>query len=68
MFDKYNYKQLETETNQSVDQLVIKHFGVKPIEFYRDLLAHLLGIRRKLNPSNYNIRKRAYISNDILRS
>jgi len=48
LFDKYGYKQLETEINQPVGQLVIKNFGAKPIELDRDL-ANLLGIGRKLN-------------------
>ena len=48
LFDRYNYKQLETQTNQPVGQLVIKNFGAKPIERDRDL-ANLLGIGRKLD-------------------
>ena len=32
LFDKYGYKQLETEINQPVGQLVIKTFEAKPIE------------------------------------
>jgi len=48
LFDKYGYKQLETEINQPVGQLVIKNFGAKPIELDRDL-ANLLGIGRKLD-------------------
>ena len=48
LFDKYGYKQLGTEINQPVGQLVIKHFGGKPIEIDRNL-ANLLGIGRKLN-------------------
>jgi len=48
LFDNYGYKQLETEINQPVGQLVIKNFGGKPIELDRDL-AGLLGIGRKLN-------------------
>ena len=47
LFDKYGYKQLETEINQPVGQLVIRNFGAKPIELDRDL-ANLLGIGRKL--------------------
>jgi len=48
LFDKYGYKQLETEINQPLGQLVIRNFGAKPIELDRDL-AGLLGIGRKLN-------------------
>jgi len=47
LFAKYSYK-LETEINQPAGQLVIKNFGLKPIELDRDL-AGLLGIGRKLN-------------------
>jgi len=47
LFAKYSYK-LETEINQPAGQLVIKNFGLKPIELERDL-AGLLGIGRKLN-------------------
>jgi len=49
LLDKYGYKHLETEINQPVGQLVIRHFGAgtKPIELDRDL-ANLLGIGRKL--------------------
>ena len=46
LFAKCDYK-LETETNQPVGQLVIKHFGLKPITFDRDL-SRLLGIGRNL--------------------
>ena len=49
LFDKYGYKQLETEINQPVGQLVIKNFGQKPIELDRELAA-LLGIGRKFMP------------------
>ena len=45
LFAKYKY-DLETETNTPVGQLVIKNFGLKPIELDRDL-ANLLGIGRK---------------------
>jgi len=48
LFDKYGYKQLETEINQPVGQLVIRNLGAKPIELDRDL-ADLFGIGRKLN-------------------
>jgi len=48
LFDKYHYRQLETEINQPVGQLVIKNFGAKPIELDRDL-ADLLGIGQKLD-------------------
>ena len=47
LFEKYNYKKLETEINQPVGQLVIRNFGAKTIELDRDL-ANLLGIKRKL--------------------
>jgi len=47
LFDRYNYKQLETEIHQPNGQLVIRNFGAKPIELDNDL-ASLLGIRRKL--------------------
>jgi len=47
LFDRYGYKQLETEINQPLGQLVIRNFGAKPIELDRDL-AGLLGIGRKL--------------------
>jgi len=47
LFDRYNYKQLETEINQPNGQLVIRNFGAKPIELDNDL-ANFLGIRRKL--------------------
>ena len=50
LFDRYSYRQLETEINQPNGQLVIKNFGAKPIEFDNDL-ANLLGIRRKLQHS-----------------
>ena len=46
LFAKYSYK-LETEINQPAGQLVIKNFGLKPVELDRDL-AGLLGIRRNL--------------------
>jgi len=52
LFDKYGYKQLETEINQPVGQLVIKNFGAKPIELDRDL-ANLLGIGRKLDLTTF---------------
>ena len=48
LFDKYHYRQLETEKNQPLGQLAIKTFGAKPIELDRDL-AGLLGIGRKLD-------------------
>ena len=64
LFDKYHYKQLETEINQPVGQLVIRNYGAKPIKLDHDL-ANLLGIGRKLD---LNIRKTAYISNDIFYS
>ena len=51
LFAKYNYK-LETAINQPVGQLVIKNFGLKPIELDRDL-ANLLGIGRKLTPITF---------------
>jgi len=47
LFDRCNYKQLETQINQPVGHLVIKNFGATPIELDRDL-ATLLGIGRKL--------------------
>ena len=47
LFDKYGYKQLETEINQPAGQLVIKNSGLRRIELDRDL-AGLLGIGRKL--------------------
>jgi len=57
LFAKYSYK-LETEINQPAGQLVIKNFGLKPIELDRDL-AGLLGIGLKLNlitaPTTYFI-------------
>jgi hypothetical protein len=52
LFDKYNYKKLETEINQPVGQLVIRNFGAKTIELDRDL-ANLLGIGRKLKLITY---------------
>ena len=45
LFDRYNYKQLETEINQPTGQLVIINFGRKPIELDNDL-ANLLCIRK----------------------
>jgi len=48
LFDKYGHKQLETEINQPLGQLVIRHFGAKPMELDRDL-AGLLGIGQKLS-------------------
>jgi len=47
LFDRYNYKQLETEIHQPNGQLIIKNNGLKPIEFDKDL-ANLLDISRKL--------------------
>ena len=47
LFAKYSY-ELETDINKPAGQLVIKNFGLKPIELDRDL-AGLLGIGRKLN-------------------
>jgi len=52
LFDKYLYRQLETEINQPLGQLVIKNFGGKPIELDRDL-AGLLGIGRKLDLTTF---------------
>ena len=47
LFDKYQYKELQTAINQPVGQLVIRNFGAgaKAIEIDRDL-ADLLGIGR----------------------
>ena len=47
VFDKHEYRQLETKTNQPVGQHVIKNFGAKPITLDRDL-ANLFGIKRNL--------------------
>ena len=44
LFDKYGYKQLETAINQPLGQLVIKHFGGKPIELDRDLAGLFLTV------------------------
>jgi len=52
LFDKYKYKELQTEINQPVGQLVIRNLGKKPIELDRDL-ATLLGIGRKLSPITF---------------
>jgi len=54
LFDKYQYKDLQTAINQPVGQLVIRNFGAgaKPIELDRDL-ANLLGIGRKLQPITF---------------
>jgi len=46
LFAKYKY-DLVTEINQPVGQLVIKNFGLKPIELDRDL-GNLFNIRRNL--------------------
>jgi len=51
LFAKYKYA-LETEINQPVGKLVIKNFGLKPIELDRDL-TDLLGIGRKLLPITF---------------
>ena len=56
MFSKYNYK-IETAINQPVGQLVIRNFGVKPVEFDRDL-ANMLGIGRKFIPYSIAFVKR----------
>ena len=50
LFDKYQYKDLQTAINQPVGQLVIRNFGAgaKPIEIDRNL-ANLLGIGRKMD-------------------
>jgi len=40
LFDKYKYRQLETEINKPVGQLVIKNFGGKPIELDREIEAY----------------------------
>ena len=45
LFGKYNFK-LETAINQPAGQLVIRNFGLKPIQLDCDL-ADLLGIGRK---------------------
>ena len=64
LFAKYDYK-LETEINQPLGQLVIKNFGLRPIELDRDL-ARLLGIGRKLQFMTFV--KRLTASNDIFYS
>jgi len=46
LFEKYKY-DLKTEINTPLGQLIIKNFGLKPIELDRDL-ANLLGIGRNL--------------------
>ena len=65
IFKTYNYN-LETETNTSFGLLKIVNHGTKPITLDGDL-AHLLGINRKLKQTTY-ANKKAFISNDILRS
>jgi len=52
LFDKYHHRQLETEINQPLGQLVIRNLGAKPIELDRDL-AGLLGIGRKLDLTTF---------------
>jgi len=52
VFNKYLYRQLETERNQPVGQLVIKNFGAKPIELDCGL-ADLLGIGQKLDLTTF---------------
>ena len=47
LFAKYQYHQLETETNQSVGQLVIHYFGAKLITIDH-VVADLVGIWRNL--------------------
>jgi len=58
LFDKYLYRQLETQINQPLGQLVIKNFGAKPIELDRDL-ANLVGIGRKLDLTTF-VKRLAY--------
>jgi len=65
LFDRSEYRQIETETNQPVAQLVIRNFGAKQITLDRDL-AHLLGIGRNLKLITYV--KQLTSPNDILRS
>jgi len=60
LFEKYGYKQLETEINQPVGQLVIKNFGAKPIELDRDL-ANLLGNGRKLDLTTF-VKRLTYLT------
>jgi len=47
LFDKFHYRQIETERNQPVGQLVIRNFGGALVTLDRDL-ANLFGIGRKL--------------------
>ena len=48
LFEKYQYRQLETEINTPVAILEIKNLGAKKITLDRDL-ANLLGINRVLD-------------------
>ena len=64
MFYKYQYMQLETQIDQPFGEIVIKNFGVKPLELDRDL-AHLLGIGRQLKQITY-ISKAYFIHCDLI--
>jgi len=59
LFEKYQYKELQTAINQPLGQLVIRNFGsgAKPIEFDRDL-ANILGIGRTFLPYSFAFVKR----------
>ena len=48
LFEKYQYRQIETVINTPLAVLEIKHFGAKKITLDRDL-ANLLGINRVLD-------------------